>query len=312
MILEVIDDGAFIGRDHETFVIRTKEKKLIVPAKKLDSINISSNATISTAAIRLCLKDQINLVISNKSGRPEGRIWYSIFGKNSETKRRQYINANTSLGIKISQEIVRIKVKKQYLVAYAIWKNRVDKRKEIYQYLKILKSIIYKLNTIDNINKPMLLGLEGAAANAYFSIFKIAIPARFDFKGRNQFAKDPINSILNYLYGICYREIESGIIITGLDPNSGFYHSDQYGKPVLSFDLIEVFRPEIDKLLLYLIAKKKIKQTWFIKEESGLLILNKDARKTLINEYYLKLGKHIKSETFKLCFWIIGELNEQK
>jgi CRISPR-associated protein Cas1 len=311
MILEITEDGTHIYRDHETFVIKTLEKKRIIPAKKIESINITSNATISTAAIKLCLQNQINLVISDKSGKPEGRFWFSTLGKNSEIRREQYLNYDTELGLIISNKIVKLKVAKQYSLAYEIWKNRKESREEISIYLNRIKEIYNKLKH-KIFNKGSLLGMEGAAANAYFSILRFAIPEKFEFRSRSQIAKDPINASLNYLYGMCYREIEATIITTGLDPNSGFYHASQYGKPVLSFDLIEIFRADIDRLLLYLISKKRIKSKLFIKEESGLVILSKEARKIMIEEYYTKLAKHIKYETFKLCFWIISELYGQR
>ncbi len=270
MILEITEDGSYIYRDHDTLLIKTKDRKIVIPAKKIDSINITSNAKISTSAIRLCLQNEINLVISNRNGYPEGRLWSSTLGKNAEIRRKQYINYDTDIGLKISNKIVKLKLEGEYRLAYNIWKNRRELRSKIELYLKRLNNLLNKLK-YNKYNKSTLLGIEGSAANSYFSILKLAIPKKFGFEQRDQIAKDPINASLNYLYGMCYREIESCIIISGLDPNYGFYHASQYGKPVLSFDLIEVFRSELDRLLLYL-----------------------------------------KTETFKLCLWIIGELNGKK
>ncbi len=311
MILEIIDDGAYITRDHESFLIKTKDKKLTIPAKKIDSINIIANAAVSTSMIRLCLENEINLVISKRNGYPEGRFWYPTLGKNSTIRRKQYLNVDTYFGVKVSNELVRLKIKGQYKIAYQIWKNRKNKRNNINRYLKVLKSTIKTLKENQLIKKDKLLGIEGAAASAYFNIFKVAIPKKLEFLHRDQIAKDPINVVLNYLYGICYREIESSIIITGLDPNSGFYHKDRYGEPTLTFDLIEVFRPLIDNLVLYMISKNIIKEKWFDRDYE-IISLTNEARKTLIDQYYKKLHKQIKKNSIKLCYQIINDLYETK
>ncbi len=58
-------------------------------------------------------------------------------------------------------------------------------------------------------------------------------------------AKDPVNSCLNYAYGILYGQIERCLVLAGLDPYAGFLHVDRPGKPSLCLDFIEEFRPVV-------------------------------------------------------------------
>lgn len=56
MILEVSTHGSTIKRDHDSFIIHTKDEKNEIPAEKVDAVIVSANALISTQAIRLCIE----------------------------------------------------------------------------------------------------------------------------------------------------------------------------------------------------------------------------------------------------------------
>lgn len=69
------------------------------------------------------------------------------------------------------------------------------------------------------------------------------IPENYGWKKREgRGASDPINSLLNYGYGILYGQIERALVLAGLDPYAGFVHADRPGKPSLVLDIIEPFR----------------------------------------------------------------------
>ena len=64
MIIEVSTHGSTIKRDHDSFVILSKDEKTEIPAEKVDAVIITANALISTSAVRLCLEKQIQMVIA--------------------------------------------------------------------------------------------------------------------------------------------------------------------------------------------------------------------------------------------------------
>lgn len=74
---------------------------------------------------------------------------------------------------------------------------------------------------------------------------------------------------------------ESAILAAGLDPYMGILHVDQHNKPVLSYDLIEPFRPWIDKLLIDLCWSYKLKARFF-KEKGGGIFLEKPGKQLII------------------------------
>jgi CRISPR-associated protein Cas1 len=97
--------------------------------------------------------------------------------------------------------------------------------------------------TVDDV-RAQLMGIEGRAAQKYWEGVKQAVAVGENWRGRTgRGAKDPLNSSLNYAYGILYGQIERAITLAGLDPYAGFVHADRPGKPSLVLDLIEEFRP---------------------------------------------------------------------
>lgn len=313
MILEITEQGAYLGRDHDSFVVKTKDEKRDFPAQKLDAIVISSNASISTAAVRLCLEYELQLVIAEPWGNALGRFWFSTSGKNSEIRRRQYLAKDNMIGLKLSRKIVTIKLKEQRKFLADLRKNRRNSTPQLDAALETLGKSIPQL---DGARVPppkgTLLGIEGNYARHYYSAIASVLPKKYCFETRSQHpSQDPFNALLNYSYGIGYREVETAIIISGLDPNAGLYHEDQYGKPTLSYDIIELFRPKIDRLILRLFAKKQVRDDWF-EQHSHVCLLTKIARRAVIDAYYLRLHKTIQKEAWAFCRDIIRTLMQDE
>ncbi len=69
-------------------------------------------------------------------------------------------------------------------------------------------------------------------------------------------SQEPVNSLLNYGYGILNKEVERATLLAGLDPYAGFVHADRPGKYSLVYDLIEPFRqPVVDRAILNFLGK---------------------------------------------------------
>jgi CRISPR-associated protein Cas1 len=102
-----------------------------------------------------------------------------------------------------------------------------------------------------------LLSAEGRAAQKYWAAIGRLLLADLSWPGRRtQGATDPLNSALNYGYGILYGAVERACVLAGLDPYAGFLHVDRPGKPSLVLDLIEEFRqPIVDKTVIGLVNK---------------------------------------------------------
>lgn len=82
-----------------------------------------------------------------------------------------------------------------------------------------------------------LMGIEGVAAKAYFSVFDQMIlknPAYFRFDGRSRRPPmDPVNALLSFTYSILGHEIAGALEAVGLDPAVGFLHALRPGRASL-------------------------------------------------------------------------------
>ena len=114
-----------------------------------------------------------------------------------------------------------------------------------------------------------LLGIEGAAAAAYFEQFsgmlKVVDPLddeipgaeverdpaekrqlTFDFSARHRRPPtDPVNALLSLAYSVLSKDCTIAAAAVGFDPYIGFYHQPRFGRPALALDLMEEFRPLI-------------------------------------------------------------------
>ena len=104
------------------------------------------------------------------------------------------------------------------------------------------------------------------------------MPEKYKFNGRSKNpAKDEFNCMLNYGYGIMYSNVERACIIAGLDPYIGIMHVDNYNRQALVFDLIEMYRVYIDKIVFKLFSTKQVKSEHFDEVEGGFY-LNKSGK----------------------------------
>jgi CRISP-associated protein Cas1 len=314
MIVEISSHGSTIKRDHDLFIIYNSadNEKIEISAEKIDAIFISANAMISTQAINLCIEKNIQLVISDNRGQPLARLWTSSPGRATEIRRQQYLSQGTVLALAISKDILSIKLKRQRQLLLYLKNNRKEKTPIlILNAILTIKLAIKKIgekpiNTTDL--KSTLLGLEGSAAVQYFRALSSVLSKKWQFGERTQHpALDGFNACLNYIYGIGYSSVEKIIILSGLDPNAGFYHSDSYAKPTLSFDIIEIARPLLDKTIISLFTKRSVKEYWFEKQddERNGIFVTKEGRQKLISSYRANNQKQIESETWNYCKKII-------
>jgi CRISP-associated protein Cas1 len=90
----------------------------------------------------------------------------------------------------------------------------------------------------------MVMGVEGAAARAYFGALGVMMPAGLGLAGRSrQPPLDVVNAALSYGYAILAGEAVSALCTAGLDPAIGLLHADADRRPSLALDLMRSSGP---------------------------------------------------------------------
>jgi CRISPR-associated endonuclease Cas1 len=103
-----------------------------------------------------------------------------------------------------------------------------------------------------------LIGHESQMAIRYWDYIRELISDDdVEFGQReHQGAKDLVNSMLNYGYGILYVRIWQALLAAKLNPFDSIIHARQEGKPTLVYDMVEIFRSQVvDRIVISLIQK---------------------------------------------------------
>ena len=134
-----------------------------------------------------------------------------------------------------------------------------------------------------------LRGWEGQASKIYFETLNEFIPEEYHFATRTQKpAMDVANAFLNYGYGILYGKLEGAMIKAGIDPYVGIMHRDDYNRPVLVYDVIELYRVWVDYVVCSLLMQQVITDEYYSVKEDGSYWLEALGRRVLIqslNDY---------------------------
>ena len=133
-------------------------------------------------------------------------------------------------------------------------------------------------------------GVEGEAARQYFAALNLLVRAdardAFRMDGRTRRPpRDRMNALLSFLYSMWMNDCRSALEAAGLDPQVGFLHALRPGRAALALDLMEEFRPFADRLALTLINRAQIDSDDFTEREGGAVLLEGDARKTVVVAY---------------------------
>jgi len=134
-----------------------------------------------------------------------------------------------------------------------------------------------------------LLGCEGMAAREYFSNFAQMMKSKngpgdaFEFRSRNRRPpRDPVNALISFLYAMLMKDILATVTAVGMDPYLGFCHQPHYGRPAMSLDLMEEFRPLVaDSVAIGMINNGEIQSSDFV-SRAAACGLNENGRRAVL------------------------------
>ena len=285
MQLVINSYGAYLKKKNNRFEIKNNDKKFEVSVNKVDSILIATSAYLSTDAIKFACENNIDIVFLDHFGDPYGRIWHSKLGSTALIRRRQLELYDTEKGFNLAKKWGIQKIDNQIEFLKSLKRARKKDAEKLLQAIERLKKSRKELECLTGSldkRRQGFLGIEGMASRTYFQVISSIMPSKYMFNGRSRNpAKDEFNCMLNYGYGVLYSMVEKACIISGLDPYIGFFHTDNYNKKSLVFDLIENFRIFVDKTVVHLFTKRQVRDEYFDRIPKGLS-LNKEGKAVLI------------------------------
>ena len=282
--------GVSLNRDKEAFIITIKGEKKRVPTTGIKSIQVGKGAQITSDAIMLAIENEIEIVFMDKGGNPMGRVWSPKYGSISTIRKGQLNFTFTADAIEWIKEVICRKIENQQALMLMlqqeddttgnICKKNISRLEDYINKIKALKGEI--VNDVAS----QLRGWEGIASKIYFDTLNYYIPQEFRFESRSQHpAKDVMNAFLNYGYGLLYNKIEGTLIKVGIDPYVGVMHRDDYNRPVLVYDVIELYRIWVDYIVYTLVAHNAITDDYYSVRDDGSYWLESLGRRVLIQAF---------------------------
>ena len=282
--------GVSLNRDNEGFVITTSDGKQRIPVAGIDSIQVSSGAQITSDAVLLAVENEIEIIFVDRQGNPMGRLWSPRYGSVSSIRKGQLNFTASHAAVDWIKDVLIRKIGNQQALMLLFGS---DGQSGVPKNISRLVDYQSKIRALDgdivNDIAPMLRGWEGQASRIYFSTINIYLPEKLRFETREQHpAFDVTNAFLNYGYGMLYGRIEGALIKAGIDPYIGVLHRDDYNRPVLVYDVIEIYRIWVDYVVYTLLAQDIVTDEFYSVRGDGSYWLESLGRRILIqtlNDY---------------------------
>ncbi|MGL5149395.1 MAG: type II CRISPR-associated endonuclease Cas1, partial [Clostridium sp.] len=182
---------------------------------------------VSITTILLCelLNRKIKVLFCDEKHNPKGEVMPYYGNHNTSKKVISQAKWDETIKGNVWKNIIKQKIRNQSYVLKFYDKPNYEK----------LEQYIEEIEFDDNTNR------EGHSAKVYFnSLFGIEF---------NRELNSDINSALDYGYAILLSAINREVVNNGYITQLGINHKNEYNQFNLSCDLMEVFRPVIDKLV---------------------------------------------------------------
>jgi CRISPR-associated protein Cas1 len=281
----------------------TPSERLVqqAPLLHLESVLIAGRGiSLSADAVKACCERGVPIYFVSGRGQPYATLYSAGLTGTVQTRRAQLLAYDDRRSLTLALAFAEGKMRNQAALLKYMAKYRKEADPDLHLALgQAADEVQAHLDQLDQLEggkaadvRDQLMGIEGRAAQRYWSAVKKVLPASYGWPGRRgRGATDPVNAALNYGYGILYSQVERAVVLAGLDPYAGFVHTDRPGKPSLVLDLIEEFRAPVVDRTVFGLANKRVP---FEQDERGLL--TKETRRVLAEKVLSRLDSPARYE----------------
>lgn len=283
--LYVMTETCYLSLDGENIVIQDGEKTLgRFPLHTLESIVCFTYKGASPALMGACAERQIGMSFFSPRGAFLARTVGKEYGNVLLRKEQYRISDSSDRSIVYARNMI---VGKVFNCRWSIERTLRDHafRVDAERLKDVSKALYDMLPQIDDAREAdELRGMEGKAAEQYFSVFNhMILNQKEDFTfitRRRRPPLDNMNAVLSFAYTVLAGDCANALTSVGLDPYVGFLHRDRPGRTSLALDLMEEFRPVLaDRFILTLVNTKALQPAHFEKQKDNAVFLNDEGRK---------------------------------
>lgn len=206
-----------------------------IPVEDIGVVVIDNRQiTLTSALVSAMLDHKVAVVSCDEKSMPTGLL-LPLYGNDIQNERfRDQIDASLPLRKQLWQQTVEAKILNQAAVLKYV--SGEDAR----NMLAWAGSV--KSGDSDN--------LEGRAAAYYWRNVFPALP----YFNRGRFEESP-NNLLNYGYAVLRAAVARSLVAAGLLPTLGIHHHNRYNAYCLADDIMEPYRPYVDRLVVDIIGE---------------------------------------------------------
>lgn len=226
-IIEIAETSAFLSLENHLLKIRLPSgPPVTVPVKEVQCLILANPALTVTGSLLAALAAEGCMVLISGPDRLPAAMQLPLEGNYIQTQRFQaQIDAPKPLSKRLWQAIVREKIL-----------NQADLLRELHGDDFGLSVLAKQVRSGDPDN------LEGRAAAVYWKNL-------FENPFQRDRAQYDNNLLLNYGYAVLRAMTARACCAAGLHPTIGLHHHNQYDPFCLADDLMEPFRPAVDRIV---------------------------------------------------------------
>jgi CRISPR-associated protein Cas1 len=278
--VELRDEGASVA------IYVGGERQRSLPLNLLDRIVIFGNTVLSSRLLaRLAARNIGVAIVDRRTG--DSRVSTVWLGGGDAARRLAQYRAYQDMAWRTdwARRLVGRKLASQRRLLLHAAEERPAERHRLLNASATLAQILERLHSEEPLDLAVIMGLEGAAAHAYFSAYAALFAPALGFTERNRRPpRDPVNACLSLAYTLAHHQACVAIAAAGLDPAVGFYHETAHGRESLACDLVELLRPHVDAWVWEMFRSRVLRPEHF-RRHAGACLLGKAGRAAFYEEH---------------------------
>lgn len=318
-------EGVRVGVRGRSVRITDKDGALVreVPLMSMESLAVLGGVQVSTQALTVFADHQVPVAFLSGAGRLVAMM--DPLGPVSAAVRSAQVRVLDQPGraLELARAVTMAKIANQRTL---LMRNHANLPARAAGDLLDCLRAAEKASTVDQ-----LRGHEGNAAAIYFrhfaGMFKVGageIAAEFDRNGRKRRPPpDPINAVLSFAYSMLTNECTVACRLAHLEPTIGALHATRPGRPALSLDLMEPFRPLIaDSVAVSAFNRGELTEGHFLRTSAGCALTDA-GRKGFFSAYGRRMATEVMHPVFEyrlsyrrmlmlharlVAAWMLGEI----
>ena len=210
-----------------------KQSEVTRPVEDLGVVILDNRQiTITSGVLEALLENNCAVITCDSKSMPVG-LMLPLYGNTTQNERfRQQLDASLPLKKQLWQQTIKTKIDNQASVLNDC----------VGEEMKCMRVWANEVRSGDPDN------LEARAAAYYWkSLFGYIEGFSRDREGI------PPNNLLNYGYAILRAIVARGLVTSGLLPTLGIHHHNRYNAYCLADDIMEPYRPYVDRLVYQLV-----------------------------------------------------------